>query len=179
MRRLAVLLAAVLAALAVVPSVALADPPAGDQAADPCPAPEVTHSYDAARFTVHATLLASGCPAREHREFNFSAFITRRDGSTAEGHGRNVSCGPFRSASDMGPGEPPHTYSCAVEVAMDHPATDSAEYQVEVTYPVADGDETIGYESFCESGTSGTSCEEVYHPAGTGPASPGQRHGVS
>src|SRR5437868_5537063 len=132
MRRLPLLLVAAAAALAVVPSVAVADPPAdGGQAADPCPVPEITHDYDAARFTVHATLLASGCPAREHGKFGLSAFITRHDGSTAEGHGRNVSCGPFRTASDMGPGEPPHTYRCDVEIAMDHPATESAQYQVD------------------------------------------------
>jgi hypothetical protein len=173
------LLVAALAGLAAIPSSALADPPAdGGPGGDPCPIPEVTHNYDAARFTVHATLLATGCPAREHREFNFSAFITRRDGSTAEGHGRNVSCGPFRSASDMGPGEPPHTYSCAVEVAMDHPATDSAEYQVEVTYPGADGEEMVAFDSYCESNADGTTCDEVYQPTGPGPASPAQRHGV-
>jgi hypothetical protein len=168
------------AALAAIPSIALADPPAdGGPGGNPCPVPEITHDYDAGHFTVHATLLASGCRAREHREFGFSAFITRHDGSTAEGHGRNVSCGPFRSASDMGPGEPTHTYSRNVEIAMDHPSTEAAQYQVEVTYPGADGEETMAFESFCESNADGTSCEEGYHPAEPAVASPGPQDDFS
>jgi hypothetical protein len=168
------LLAAALAALAVVPSVALADPPAGDEAADPCPAPEITHKYDAARLTVEAKLVASRCPAREHRQFPFSVFVSREDQAGGEGHGRVVMCGPFRSASDMGPGEPPHTYSCDVDLVMDHPSTEAAQYRVEVTYPGADGEERMAFESFCESNADGTSCEEAYHPAEPAVAYPGR-----
>ena len=180
MRRFPVLLVAAFAALTVVPSVALADPPNDSgQAPDPCPVPEITHDYDAACFTVAATLLASGCPSREHRDFGFSAFITRHDGSTAGGHGRNVSCGPFRSGSDIGPGEPPHTYRCDIDVAMDHPSTEAAQYRVEVTYPGADGDETMAFESFCESNAAGTSCEEAYRPAEPAVAYPGRQGDAS
>jgi hypothetical protein len=154
------------AALVAIPSTALADPPAdGGQASDPCPAPEFTYVYDAVRFTVDASLLASGCPTREHRNFAFSAFISREDQASGEGHGRAVGCGPFRSASDMEPGEPPKTYRCNVDVAMDHPSDEAAQYRIEFTYPGADGAETIGLDLFCESHADGTSCEEAYHPA--------------
>jgi hypothetical protein len=177
MRRFPLLLVAALAVLAAIPSSALADPPAdGGPGEDPCPVPEITHHYDTAHFTVHATLLASGCPAREHREFAFSAFISRVDQASGEGHGRVVGCGPFRSASDMGPGEPPHTFSCDVALAMDHPSHEAARYRVEVTYPGVDGEETLAFESFCESNADGTSCEETYHPAT--PVSPDEDDGV-
>src|SRR2546425_2492373 len=131
MRRSLALLVAAVAALTAVPSVALADTTGdGDQSSDSCPVPEITHDYDAAHFTVQATLVASGCPAREHRNFAFSTFISREDQASEEGHGRAVGCGPFRSGSDMEPGEPPHTYSCNVDVAMDHPSTEAAQYRV-------------------------------------------------
>ena len=178
--RLPLLLVAALAALAAIPSRALADPPAdGGQASDPCPPPELTHNYDTTTLTVHATLLASGCPAREHRHFTLSAFISREDQASGEGHDRVVGCGPFRSASDMGPGEPPHTYSCDVDLVMDHPSTEAAQYRVEVTYPGADGEETMAFESFCESNADGTSCDEPYRPAEPAVASPGWQDDVS
>ena len=79
----------------------------------------------------------------------------------------------------MGPGEPPHTYSCDIDLAMDHPSTEAAQYQVEVTYPSADGDETKAFESFCESNADGTSCEEAYHPAEPAVASSADQDDVS
>jgi hypothetical protein len=79
----------------------------------------------------------------------------------------------------MGPEEPPHTYSCSVEIAMDHPPTEAAQHRFEVTYPGADGEETMAFESFCESNADGTSCEEAYHPAEPASASPRPQDDVS
>lgn len=161
MRRSPGFLVAAAAALCLTPpAFAHSTAVASQKVADACPAPEVATDYDAERFSVYATLRASGCPAREHREFSFSAWLNRVDETTGEGHGRVVGCGPFQSGSDMSPEEPARTYRCEVELSLLHPAVEAAHYDVHVTYPGPDGDESVSFDSFCVSSEEGTSCSD-------------------
>jgi hypothetical protein len=156
------LVAAVAALCLTPPAFAHSTAAASQKAADACPAPEVTSDYDGERFSVHATLLASGCAAREHRQFSLSGWVSRVDDTTGEGHGRVVGCGPFQSSDDMDPDAPPRTYSCDIDLSVEHPAVERAQYEVEVTYPGADGDETVTFDSFCVSSEEGTSCSDEH-----------------
>jgi hypothetical protein len=163
MRRFPLLLAAAAAALTVVPiSTAVADAtPNGEREAG-CPAPQVTTGYDTTRFAVEATLLVSGCPAREHRWFPLTVFVSREDGSSGEGHGRMTMCGPFRSAAQRDAGDGPASYACDVDLAFDHPPVETARYDVEVTYPGAGGDKTLSRAFICVSpGATGACTEEA------------------
>jgi hypothetical protein len=161
MRRFRLLLVAATTALIVVPiSTAGADPtPHGEPEAS-CPAPDVTTDYDTSRFAVQATLLASGCPARERRWFPFTVFVSREDGSSGEGHGRMTMCGPFRSAAERKADEAPSASACEVDTVFDHPPVETARYDVEVTYPGAGGDETLSRAFTCVSAGATGSCTE-------------------
>ena len=65
-----------------VPSAALAhDAPSADPPAAACPTPAVIHEYRPRSFRIQASLEATGCPAREERQFTLSAFISRVDES--------------------------------------------------------------------------------------------------
>lgn len=115
---------------------ALAAEPAVDESS--CPPPEITHAYDTEQLRVHVKLLASGCPAREHRMFMVSASITRFDDiGPTESIDRSVMCGPFPAAEDHDPEYPPAQYFCEVEVALDHPAAETIKYDIDVGYPGA------------------------------------------
>jgi hypothetical protein len=130
-----------------------------------CPDPQVQVSdYDTERFVASATLLASGCPAREQRQFPLWLSVTRYEETSAHGVARGVLCGPFRSSSE---GEA-RRYSCDVDLALDHPEVEAATYQVEVSYPGADGDETMAFEVFCVSEDGSYGCELQDDPEATG-----------
>lgn len=151
---------------AALAALVLAPPAFAHAAAQPsgaCPAPEVVRDYDTRRIAVHATLVASGCPAREHRQFRFSAFVSRDDENSGSGHARAVFCGPFRSSSDMEPGEPTTSYRCDVDLAVPHAPTEAAHYRVEVTYPGPKDEETVAFDTFCVSNEQGASCVEDTH----------------
>jgi len=161
MRRFPLLLVAATTALTVVPmSSALAHPSPHGAPEASCPPAAVTTAYDTSQFAVHATLLASGCPAREHRWFPFTVFVSREDASSGEGHGRMTMCGPFGSAADAEADEAPATSACEVDTVFDHPPVETARYDVEVTYPGAGGDETLSRVFTCVSAGATGSCTE-------------------
>lgn len=164
MRRSSVLLVAAVAALSPIPGASAHDSPPVEDAPASCPPPDVVQDYDTERFSVVVTLPATGCPARENRAFSLSAWVSRIDEHVGEGHGRVVGCGPFRS-SDTDAGAPARSYACELDAAIPHPSPEAAHYEVEVTYPGADGEgETVTSESFCVSNEAGTSCSDE-HPA--------------
>lgn len=135
-----------------------AAPAAADNSSDvveACPAPEVVRDYDTDRFAVAVTLVATGCPQREERQFSLWVSVTRRDNTQAHGSTRGVVCGPFPAASDT---ETQRRYSCDADVAVDHPPFEAAHYRVEVTYPGAHGEEVSVVESFCISDGAGARC---------------------
>ena len=143
----------------VAPAAAHETGPADDEA---CPAPEVVVSdYDLSRFVASATLAATGCPAREQRQFPMWLSVIRSDDTTAYGVTHGQLCGPLRP-SDGGA-----AYSCAVDVALDHPEVEEAYYTVEATYPAAHGEETDAFEVLCISGDGSYGCELQDEPRGT------------
>ena len=157
MLRPALLLVAAAAAVFVPSAAAAGDAPPAEREVSACPAPAVIHEYRPRSFRIQASLEATGCPAREERQFTLSAFISRVDESGGEGHGRAVVCGPFRASDDIDEGR---RYSCDVDLAVAHPRVEAAHYQVEVTYPGGDGEETFGFELFCRSDGATVGCED-------------------
>lgn len=143
----------------VAPAAAHAPDPAGGR--EVCPAPEVVvDDYDTSRFAASATLQATGCPQREQRQFPLWLSVTRYDDTSAHGATRGVLCGPFRPSPEGG--EP--TYSCDVDVTLDHPPVETANYTVEASYPGADGEETVAFEVLCTSDEGSYGCELQDNP---------------
>lgn len=123
----------------------------------PCPTPAVIYEYGDETFAIRASLKASGCPSRYDRQFTMSAFISRVDDAGGEGHGRAITCGPFRPSTDAENGR---SYSCEIDLAVDHPRVEAAHYEVEVTYPGAHGEETFGFAMFCRTDDEWAGCEQ-------------------
>jgi hypothetical protein len=164
----------VLAVLAVVPVVAVPvviAPAALAEGSGPhgrlaCPSATIDTSYNTVGMGVGVTLPASGCAAREHRTFDLAATVTRMDN-----HGshdvteRSTTCGPFRSASDAGPGQPAPDDSCDLSVLVNHPEVEAAQYDIDLTYPGADGQRTMSTVLFCRSGDGEAACETNAPPS--------------
>jgi hypothetical protein len=128
-----------------------------DQPADAgiCPDPHVEWAYDAGTFTAWATLPASGCPARENRQFPLWLSITRYEDTSVHGAGRDVVCGPFPSSSQP----KSRRFACDGDLSFDHPEVETASYEVQVGYPGADGRQTAYVYVLCVSDDTGAECE--------------------
>lgn len=141
-------------------STLLATSPASAGPAEPpphspeCPAPVMVEHYGRDVFAVSVSLLASGCPEREERQFSLWLSVSRYDDMSARGATRAVLCGPFPPSSASY--EP--TYSCEVDLGVDHPQVEEATYFIDVTYPAPEGQETFGYELVCVSDQTGAAC---------------------
>lgn len=156
MRRTVLLLCAAVPLLLAPPAVA-ADTKAERESV--CRVPDVELTYDTETLTTLVTLPVSGCKTREHSQFILSASISRLD---HEG-GRDViersgMCGPFRSADDFEDGKGPQ-YTCTMALWLDHPDVETAQYDVEVTYPGAAAERTMRLFTFCTSDGTDASCE--------------------
>jgi hypothetical protein len=121
--------------------------------------------YHPDRFSVSVTLPATGCPTRENGMFHMSMWLSRVDEHAGEGHGRVVSCGPFPSSSTGGMDR---WYACELDEAFPHPSPEAASYDVEVTYPGADGEETVEFHSHCTTGDDGAFCVAAEPSSGNG-----------
>ena len=157
----------VLLALAAVPLVVLVAPAAsahdyGFSGESRCSAPTIDTQYSLDQLRVFVSLPASGCAAREHRMFDLAATVTRMDNNGShDGLDAGTTCGPFRSASDVGPGEAAPQYSCDLGVAVDHPDVEAAQYDIDVTYPGDSADRTMSDVVFCRSDGDNASCERL------------------
>jgi hypothetical protein len=125
-----------------------------------CQVPDVDLIYDTHDLMVLVSLPVDGCRSRQDRVFPLSASITRLDNMG----GRDVAdwsvdCGPFRSDDNAADHDPPS--SCDLNVAYEHPEVESAQYDVEVTYPGAAADRTMSAVVFCRSDGDWGSCEEL------------------
>ena len=155
MRKLVLLAAAV--PLLFSPTALAADQKAERQSV--CRVPDVELSYDTDTFTTLVTLPVSGCTSREHTQFILSASISRLDHDGGRDViERSAMCGPFRSASDFEDGNAPQ-YSCTMALWLDHPTVETAQYDVEVTYPGAAAERTMRLFTFCTSDGTNRSCE--------------------
>jgi hypothetical protein len=155
MRRSVLLLAAAVPLVLTPP--ALAD---GKNTERPCQVPDIELSYDTETFTTMVSLPASGCASREHTQFVLSASISRLDnGGGRDVVERSAMCGPFRSVDDFDDGEAPR-YFCNLAVFLDHPPVETAQYDVDVTYPGAGGERTTNVFTFCSSDGETATCEQ-------------------
>lgn len=160
MRRFPALLVAAVAALSPVPAASAHEPPPSDEAPESCPPPDVVARYHPDRYSVYVMLPATGCPAREGREFSLSGWLDRTAGQTTEGYGQVTGCGPFEP-SDADPDGPGDANGCVLEMSLDHPSPEAAYYDLSVTYPGADGKETVESHSFCQTGPDGAFCTKA------------------
>jgi hypothetical protein len=126
-----------------------------------CQVPKVETQYDVDQFRVFVSVPASGCAAREHRQFELVTKVTRMDN-----HGSHdvsdwsTMCGPFRSVDDVEPGDAPPQYSCDLSVAVDHPQVENAQYDIEITYPGAVAERTMTGVLFCTSDGDNAGCDQ-------------------
>ena len=157
MRKLVLLAAAV--PLLLSPTALAAD----HQAERPstCRVPDVDLSYDTETFTALVSLPVSGCESREHTQFILSASIARTDSNVGRDMvERSAMCGPFRSASDFESDQEPPRYVCNLALWLDHPESESARYDVEVSYPGARQPRTDHVFTFCTSDGKTATCED-------------------
>lgn len=163
MRRSSVLLVAATAALFPVPAAYAHDLEPADDSQSACPAPDVVAQYHPDRLSLYVTLPTAGCPTREKGDFSLQAWVSRVDEHTGEGHGRVVPCGPFSSSSSSssdhaGADSPDRWDTCELDIVLPHPSPEAAHYDIAITYPGADGEETIESHSFCTTGDDGAFC---------------------
>ena len=132
-----------------------------ERAESTCPVPEVDHHYNSENLTVHVKLPASGCASREHSMFSVSTQITRSDvfGPQASVW-RSVRCGPFRSAADQQPGDSAGEYFCELDLALEHPAVETNDYEIEVSFPGATVERTVSLKLACTSDGKAAVCDE-------------------
>jgi hypothetical protein len=97
-------------------------------------------------LVVHLSLSVSGCAARQHRVSDLSTTVTRMD-------------------DNAGPGEPAAQDSCDLGVAVTHPETEAAQYDIEVTNPGDGGEGTTTTMVFCRSDGDNVGCEVPTPPA--------------
>ena len=155
MRKLVLLAAA--APLLLAPSAVAADTKAERESI--CRVPDVELSYDTETFTTLVSLPVSGCKSREHTQFILSASISRVDNDGGRDViERSAMCGPFRSADDFEDGKAPQ-YSCNLALWLDHSTVETAQYDVEVTYPGAAAERAMRLFTFCTSDGTDASCE--------------------
>jgi hypothetical protein len=127
-----------------------------------CAVPKVDPQYDVDLLTVHVSLPASGCAAREHRMFDLAMTVTRMDNNGSHDTlDSGTTCGPFRSAGDVEPGAPAPQYRCDHAMGVDHPRVEAAQYDIDLTYPGADGQRTTTDVLFCRSDADNASCETL------------------
>jgi hypothetical protein len=127
-----------------------------------CAVPKVDPQYDVDLLTVHVSLPASGCAAREHRMFDLAMTVTRMDNNGSHDTlDSGTTCGPFRSAGDVEPGDPTPQYSCDYAMGVDHPKVEAAQYDIDLTYPDADGQRTTTHTLFCRSDADQAAWEDL------------------
>jgi hypothetical protein len=157
MRKLA-LLATVVPLLFGSPALAGDEPPERQSV---CRVPDVDLSYDTETFTALVVLPVNGCGSREHSQFILSASIARTDSNVGRDMvERSAVCGPFRSTKDFDSDDEAPQYTCNLAVGLDHPETESARYDIEVTFPGAAAERTMRFFSWCNSDGTTASCEE-------------------
>ena len=161
MRRFPVLLVAAVAALSPVSAASARSSPSSEEMPEACPAPDMLAKYDADRFAVWVSLPTQGCPTRENGDFYMSLWLDRVDEHTGEGHGRVVPCGPFDSSSDAGADTPDRWDTCELDMWIGHPSPEAASYDLTVTFPGADGEETLEFHWFCTTGDDGVFCSDA------------------
>jgi len=126
-----------------------------------CRTPDVDHSYDSASLSVHVKLAASGCASREHSMFYVSTAITRSDAFGPQNSvWRSVRCGPFPSRADHD-GDGSWEYFCDLDVALEHPAVETNDYEIEVTFPGAVAERTLTLSLVCTSGGKSAVCDKA------------------
>lgn len=137
---------------------------AGEQRPDresECRVPDIDLSYDTETFTAMVSLPASGCPSREHTQFDLSASISRLDNEGGRDLvERTATCGPFRSADDFESDQTPPQYYCNLAVFLDHPPVENAQYDVNVSYPGAAAERTMSVFRFCTSDGDTAACQQ-------------------
>ena len=160
MRRFPVLLVAAAAALSPAPAASAHGAPPPEERETSCAAPDVVARYHPDRLSLYVVLSTTGCPTREQGDFSLQAWVDRVDEHTGEGHGRVVPCGPF--SDSHAEADPPGRWdTCELDLSIAHPNPEAAYYDLAVTYPGVDGEETLESHSFCRTGDDGAFCVEA------------------
>lgn len=125
-----------------------------------CPGPEAHSRYETDVFSVRVSLPVAGCAVREERRFALGIRVVRMDHHG--GHDiteRTATCGPYPQASAAGSDDAAHGSTCDLKLTVDHPEVENAQYDVEITYPGANGQRTMTAMLFCTSDGNRASCD--------------------
>ena len=162
MRPIARLAVATLLAVpaSAAPALAAEVPPAPH-----CAEPVAVMDYDADALTYSMEIDLSGCDWWTGNSIELSGTVERSFAGLSEGVGVGSGCAeagaePAGESEPADAPEPIHT--CDIEIVLEHPSTELARYQGEITHPGPNGEETQRFAAWCGTvaGVSGCLPEE-------------------
>ena len=135
-----------------------------------CALPTAERSYTHDQLVYRLALDLTGCGWWDGSPVRLDANLDRFDATESHGAGSFVMCssldavpgqeGPdaapsgaaAATGSDNGPNPAPpalRSGACAVEISVDHPATEAARYKGDITFPWEDGTRTVSFNALC------------------------------
>jgi hypothetical protein len=158
MRKFLLVAAAVPLGLMPVPGAGADDTAPGRGRDSACRPPDINLYYDTFTFGARMSLSTRGCPSREDRRFKVTTTIARLDNDGGRNSAqRSVTCRPD---DDSTPDDGSQPDSCHFHLFLDHPETETAQYDVKVSYPGAAEHEMASVVAFCTSDGNAASCEQ-------------------
>jgi hypothetical protein len=159
---------ALLAAVAVPASPALAVEEPERASAPACREPQVTREYTHEVMSYRLTIDLHGCDWWDGSPLTLVAFLSRDDGQTEEGAFSPMACmGVVGNEDD--PNARPDVVGCEVSVSVEHPAVEVAHYVGAVSYLWQDGPRNASFDTTCVSNAAGAVCRDDYAPAARAP----------
>lgn len=148
------------ATLLAVPATAAPALAAEVSPAPQCAEPVAVMDYDGDAMAYSMQIDLSGCDWWTGRSIELIGSLDR---SAVAGPSEGVAEGSGCSLAGGDPaGEPEPIDSCDIEIVLEHPSTELARYQGEITYPGQNGEETQRFAAWCGTvaGLSGCLPEE-------------------
>ncbi len=109
-----------------------------------CSAPEPKLDYQRLRNVYRMEIDLSGCSWWTGQPIEMSAGLSRADGISPETVAQaGVTCASLTAGAGRG--------ICSVEVELDHPPVEEADYAGEITFPGPDGPRSVSFKTACHS----------------------------
>lgn len=109
--------------------------------AAPCSEPEAKLDYQRLRVVYRMDIDLSGCSWYDGGPIEMAATLARSDGITPD---TRAEIGTVCAA--LTPGG-----ACSIEVELDHPPVEEADYAGEITFPGPEGTRSVSFETACHS----------------------------
>jgi hypothetical protein len=120
--------------------------------ADPgtCSEPEPKLDYQRLRVVYRMELDLSGCSWYDGGPIGMSATLARSDGITPDEEAQAEAVCAALSPTPA-PQADVRSGTCSVEVELDHPPVEEANYAGEITFPGPDGERSVSFQTACHS----------------------------